>query len=48
MLHFWSLGVEEQFYFVWPLLIVAVGFVLVAKLAWQRAPDRTYLLVVRR
>jgi peptidoglycan/LPS O-acetylase OafA/YrhL len=25
--HFWSLGVEEQFYFLWPLLIVAVALI---------------------
>ena len=24
LLHFWSLGVEEQFYFIWPVLLVLV------------------------
>ena len=26
LLHLWSLGVEEQFYFIWPLLILAVRY----------------------
>ena len=27
VLHFWSLGVEEQFYLAWPLMVVACAFI---------------------
>jgi peptidoglycan/LPS O-acetylase OafA/YrhL len=31
VLHFWPLSIQEQFYLVWPLLILAIGVVVAAK-----------------
>ncbi|MFN7225135.1 MAG: acyltransferase family protein [Paracoccaceae bacterium] len=54
LLHTWSLGVEEQFYFFIPLILVvigvrrprvtwaAVGLIFVASLIWMLKDHRTY------
>lgn len=43
LLHFWSLGVEEQFYFVWPLLVAAAGVVAVRLRPRNPVSLRTYV-----
>ncbi|AGB25492.1 putative acyltransferase [Mycobacterium sp. JS623] len=37
--HTWSLGVEEQYYLIWPLLVIAV-----AALSWRRLRSAVFVL----
>ena len=46
VLHFWSLGVEEQFYFVWPFLVVIAGLVSVRLKSRAHVTIRTTIAVL--
>ena len=37
--HYWSLAVEEQFYFVWPIVLFIVG-------AWSKRPRRAFGIAI--
>ncbi len=45
VLHFWTLGVEEQFYLVWPLVLFAIAVVLYRRRT-RRGRDRADALLI--
>ncbi|WP_243226773.1 acyltransferase family protein [Microbacterium sp. CIAB417] len=43
--HYWSLSVEEQFYFVWPWMMLGL-LLIAARIGWSRASRRRLIEVV--